>query len=195
MLRTVLRPYCTHHKHRKRTRDEEMTCDHVLPRLLFKRLFGESAYKCSPAKALLDSGYNKQALPKSANNAAAFLIQEALASLASFRHSQDTQCVCLDCVHERLPHRRNTPLKASLQQGIAYLQDPRDRSLGCFKSTLCRTCRNLWEQFPEKRSELQQIACELRPLVSCRANKFISFCLVCNLPKKRKEMLKSRKRG
>ena len=195
MPHTASRPYCTHHKHRKRTRDEEMTCDHVLPRLLFKRLFGESAYKCSPAKALLDSVHNKQALPKSANNAAAFLIQEALASLASVRHSQDTQCVCLDCVYEHLLHRRNKPLKDSLKQGIAYLQDPRDRSLKCFKSTLCRTYWNLWGEFPEKRSELQQIACELRPLVNCNTNKFISFCLVCNLPKKRKKVLKSRRRN
>lgn len=190
MLHVGLRPYCTHHVHQETIENEKITCDHVLPRFLFKSLFGRSAYKCSPAKVLLDSSCNKQALPRSANNAAAFLLQEALALRVPSPGIQNSNCACLDCVFERLLRRRSKPLKYNLQQGIVYLQDPSEKSLRCYKFALCRTFRELWRKFPQQRAELDQIACKLKTLVTCRANKYISFCLLCNLPKKRKKVRK-----
>lgn len=176
------KPYCDLHHHANK--DSAWSCDHILGKQLFKCVFGNPEYK--KLKTLWNSPHNKQALPQHANTCAGLLCQRAWFGLDEARQQQNSRaptrrCHCLDCVLERM--RQGKALNSKLRQGLQFLQNPEDGNLSCYKSSLCRSLRDLHMHYPQYTQQLRRVETRVRPLVCCRFGKFSSFCTRCALPK------------
>lgn len=176
------KPYC--HAHVHTNKDGTWNCDHILGKQLFKFVFGTPDYQ--KLKILWNSPYNKQALPPNANNCAGLLCQRAWLFMDKDQESRSPylskrRCYCLDCILLRMLQGKS--LNRNLRRGLQFLKHPENDNLECYKSSLCRSLRDLQKHYPQYLKELERVKKRVLPLVCCRSGKFSTICVRCALPR------------